>query len=176
MRKVSNRNLRSKPHVSQPIRKRSGAQDTERFNYRQFNATFVEMAIHLGFFGLIADWTFILVVRFCRLTPRLERRADRRGLPRIRWMAAVLGGRRGLAAALMTILGLLVVIGPVPWWDSGLIDWFENARRAAHFLGVIMSRRRRSVIASAAYRAAASTILGARIDQCAKCADPPFDS
>ena len=42
--------------------------------------------------------------------------------PAFDWLAAVLGGRRRLAANLITILGLLVVIGPVTWLGLGLID------------------------------------------------------
>ena len=126
MRKVSNRNLRSKPHVSQPIRKRSVPEEhTERFNYRQFNATFVEMAVHLGFIGFLAYWTFILISPFLPfivwsvvLTVALY--------PAFDALAAVLGARRGLAAALITILGLLVVIGPVTWLGLGLIDGLKT--------------------------------------------------
>jgi predicted PurR-regulated permease PerM len=38
------------------------------------------------------------------------------------WLAAVLGGRRGLAAALLTILNLLIVFGPVTWLGLGLLE------------------------------------------------------
>lgn len=94
---------------------------TKPFNYRQFNATFVEMAIHLGFIGFLAYWSFILISPFLPfivwsvvLTVALY--------PAFNWLAGMLGGQRGLAAALMTILGLLVVIGPVTWLGLGLID------------------------------------------------------
>lgn len=94
---------------------------TESFNYRQFNATFIELVIHVGFIGLLVSWTFVLVHPFIPiivwsvvLTVALY--------PVFDWLAAVLGGRRGLAAALITILGLLVVIGPVTWLGLGLID------------------------------------------------------
>ncbi len=93
----------------------------ESFNYRQFNETFVEMAIHLGFIGFLAYWTFILVSPFLPfivwsvvLTVALY--------PAFNWLASMLGGRRGLAAALITLMGLLVVIGPVTWLGLGLID------------------------------------------------------
>jgi len=42
------------------------------------------------------------------------------------WLAAVLGGRRGLAATLITIFGLVVVIGPVTWLGLGLIDGLKS--------------------------------------------------
>ena len=112
--------------MSQPIRKRSVPEEhTERFNYRQFNATFVEMAVHLGFIGFLAYWTFILISPFLPfivwsvvLTVALY--------PAFDALAAVLGARRGLAAALITILGLLVVIGPVTWLGLGLIDGLKT--------------------------------------------------
>jgi hypothetical protein len=37
---------------------------TESFNYRQLNATFIKLAIHLGFIGFLAYWTFVLVGPF----------------------------------------------------------------------------------------------------------------
>jgi len=46
--------------------------------------------------------------------------------PGFDWLAAVLGGRRVLAAAFITILGLLVVIGPVTWLGLGLIDGLKT--------------------------------------------------
>jgi len=70
---------------------------TESFNYRQLNATFIKLAIHLGFIGFLAYWTFVLVGPFIPiivwsvvLTVALY--------PVFDWLAAVLGGRRGLAA------------------------------------------------------------------------------
>ncbi len=97
----------------------------ESFNYRQFNATFVELALHLGFVGLLVAWTFVLVHPFIPiivwsvvLTVALY--------PVFDWMASILGGRPGLAAALITILGLLIVIGPVTWLGLGLVDGMKT--------------------------------------------------
>ena len=42
------------------------------------------------------------------------------------WMAGRLGGRRRLAALLLTILNLLIVIGPATWLTLGLIDSIRN--------------------------------------------------
>src|ERR1700694_3125107 len=79
------------------------------------------MACHIGFIGFLAYWTFILISPFLPfivwsvvLTVALY--------PGFDWLVALLGGRRGLAAAIITILGLLVVIGPVTWLGLGLID------------------------------------------------------
>ena len=83
------------------------------------------MAIHLGFIGFLGYWTFILISPFLPfivwsvvLTVALY--------PAFNWLAGVLGGRRGLAAALITILGLLVVLGPVTWLGLGLIDGLKT--------------------------------------------------
>ncbi len=97
----------------------------ELFNYRQLNATFVEIAIHVSFIGFLVYWTFILVSPFLPfivwsvvLTVALY--------PGFDWLAALFGGRRRLAAALITILGLLVVIGPVTWLGLGLVDGLKT--------------------------------------------------
>jgi predicted PurR-regulated permease PerM len=114
------------PRVGEHIRTTSVTEErTESFNYRQLNATFIKLAIHLGFIGFLAYWTFVLVGPFIPiivwsvvLTVALY--------PVFDWLAAVLGGRRGLAATLITIFGLVVVIGPVTWLGLGLIDGLKT--------------------------------------------------
>ena len=114
------------PRVGEHVRTTSVTEErTESFNYRQLNATFIKLAIHLGFIGFLAYWTFVLVGPFIPiivwsvvLTVALY--------PVFYWLAAVLGGRRGLAATLITIFGLVVVIGPVTWLGLGLIDGLKT--------------------------------------------------
>src|SRR4029077_16962812 len=84
----------------------------ESFSYRQLNATFVEMAIHVGFIGLLAYWTFVLVSPFLPIIVWSVVLAVAL-YPIFDWLTVVLQGRCGLAAASITIIGLLVVIGPV---------------------------------------------------------------
>ncbi len=81
----------------------------------------VELAIRLGALGVllyvayqlvspfvtIAIWSAVLAVA---LYPVFER------------MAHLLGGRRRLAAALLTVVSLLVVVGPATWLAVGLIE------------------------------------------------------
>jgi predicted PurR-regulated permease PerM len=88
---------------------------------RRFNANFIELSIRLVLIGLLVYWTFVLVQPFAPilvwsvvLAVALHPVFDR--------LASWLGGRRGLAAALMTVLGLVVIIGPVTWMGVGLID------------------------------------------------------
>ena len=84
-------------------------------------APIVELAIRIGVLGLLLYlaatlvWPFITVVIWSvviavALLPGYERLAH--------W----LGGRRRLAAALVTAVSLLVIIGPVFWLALGLID------------------------------------------------------
>jgi len=84
-------------------------------------ATYVELTIRLGVLGLLLYWAFILVSPFITiaawsvvLTVALY--------PVYDWMVARFGGRRRLAAALLTFVGLLIVIGPATWLVLGLID------------------------------------------------------
>src|SRR6202045_490388 len=104
------------PRVGEHIRTTLVTEEgTESFIYRQLNATFIKLAIPLGFIGFLAYWTFVLVGPFIPiivwsvvLTVALY--------PVFDWLAAVLGGRRGLA----------VVIGPVTWLGLGLIDGLKT--------------------------------------------------
>jgi predicted PurR-regulated permease PerM len=87
-------------------------------------APFIETAIRLGALALLLYWSLVLVSPFISiaiwstvLTVALY--------PVFEWMALRLGGRRRLAAALVTVLSLLVIIGPAMWLSLGLIDSFR---------------------------------------------------
>ena len=87
----------------------------------QFTATWVELTVRLGVLGLLLYFSFLLVRPFISiaiwsvvLTVALY--------PVYEWMVHLLGGRRRLAAALLTLLTLLIVIGPATWLAFGLID------------------------------------------------------
>jgi predicted PurR-regulated permease PerM len=86
--------------------------------------TIIELAIRLGVLALLLYWSFLLVQPFISiviwsavLTVALY--------PIFEWISFRLGGRRRLAAALTTILSLLVIIGPATWLALGLIDSFR---------------------------------------------------
>lgn len=83
--------------------------------------TWVELVIRLGVLGLLLALAVVLIRPFITvaiwsivLTVAVY--------PVYDWMARRLGGRRRLAALLLTILNLLVVIGPATWLTLGLID------------------------------------------------------
>ena len=87
----------------------------------QLTTTFVELAIRIGALGLVLYWTLILLLPFLTigiwsavLTVALY--------PAFEWMARRLGGRRRLAAVLITVLSLLVVIGPATWLALDLVE------------------------------------------------------
>jgi predicted PurR-regulated permease PerM len=87
----------------------------------QLTAIWVELTIRLGALALllylaitlispfmtIAIWSIVLTVAL---------------YPMYDWMVDRLGGRRRLAAILLTILNLLIVIGPATWLAVGLIE------------------------------------------------------
>jgi predicted PurR-regulated permease PerM len=87
----------------------------------QTTSSFVEVAIRLGALALLLYWSLILVSPFISiaiwsavLTVALYSVFE--------WISLRLGGRRGLAAALITVLSLLVIIGPAMWLALGLVD------------------------------------------------------
>ena len=90
-------------------------------SHDQFTAPFIEIAIRLGALGLLLYWSLVLVRPFLSiviwsvvLTVALY--------PAFEWMTLRLGGRRRLAAVLITVLSLLIVIGPAMWLALGLIE------------------------------------------------------
>ena len=84
-------------------------------------ATWIELAIRLAVLGLLVYLAFILIRPFITiaiwsvvLTVALYPGYDR--------MVGWLGGRRRLAAVLLTVIGLLVLLGPATWLVLSLID------------------------------------------------------
>ncbi|HEX3341338.1 MAG TPA: AI-2E family transporter, partial [Pseudolabrys sp.] len=83
--------------------------------------TIVELAIRLGVLALLLYWSFLLVEPFISIVIWSAVLAVAL-YPVFAWISSRLGGRRRLAAALTTVLSLLVVIGPATWLALGLID------------------------------------------------------
>src|SRR5262245_47385723 len=84
-------------------------------------ATWIEVTIRLAVLGLLLYLAFTLIQPFITiaiwsivLTVALYPLYDR--------MVRHMGGRRGLAAVLLTLISLLIIIGPVTWLALGLID------------------------------------------------------
>lgn len=87
----------------------------------RLTATWVELAIRLGVLALLLYWSFVLVQPFITiaiwsvvLTVALYPAYER--------LVAWLGGRRRLAAVVLTVVNLVIVVGPATWLVLGLID------------------------------------------------------
>lgn len=81
----------------------------------------VQLAIRIGLLGILIYWSFLLVRPFIPivvwslvLTVALY--------PVYAWFTERLGGRRIIAAVMVTILSLVIVIGPATWLALSLID------------------------------------------------------
>jgi predicted PurR-regulated permease PerM len=81
----------------------------------------VELAIRLAALGTLLYFSFVLIRPFISIviwsivvTVALY--------PGYEWLVRELGGRRRLAAAVLTFLALVVVVGPATWLTLGLIE------------------------------------------------------
>ena len=83
--------------------------------------SFIETAIRLAVLALLLYWSFVLVQPFISIFIWSAVLAVAL-YPIFEWISVRLGGRRRLAAALTTILSLLVIIGPATWLALGLVD------------------------------------------------------
>jgi predicted PurR-regulated permease PerM len=87
----------------------------------QITTSFIETAIRLAVLALLLYWSFVLVQPFISIFIWSAVLAVAL-YPIFEWISFRLGGRRRLAAALTTVLSLLVIIGPATWLAMGLVD------------------------------------------------------
>jgi predicted PurR-regulated permease PerM len=95
--------------------------ENHKIDTEELNATIIGLAIRLAFLGVILFFALSII------RPFIETMAWSVVLavalyPVFDWLANRLGGRRKLAAALITILLLLIVFGPVTWLGLDLVD------------------------------------------------------
>lgn len=88
---------------------------------RRFNTLFIELSIRLFAIGVLIYWTFIIIQPFAAIILWSVVLAVA-FYPIFRILADILGGRPILAAVLMTLAGLVLIIGPVTWMGVGMID------------------------------------------------------
>lgn len=92
---------------------------------RRFTTRYIELSIRLLLIGALFYWTYIIIEPFAAMFvwsvvmavafyPSFER------------LAAFMGGRRGLAAVLMIVAGLLLVLGPATWVAVGVVQPIEE--------------------------------------------------
>jgi predicted PurR-regulated permease PerM len=85
----------------------------------------IQLAVRLGLLAFLLYWSFVIVRPFIPilawslvLTVGL--------FPLYNWLSEVLGGRPVLAAVIITVINLLIVIGPVTWLGLGLVDGLKS--------------------------------------------------
>jgi len=91
----------------------------------QINTAAIEIAIRLAALGLVLYWTIVLVRPFATIILWSVVLAVAL-YPLFSRTAAALGGHGTLAAALITVIGLLVVVGPATWLGFGLMEGFRS--------------------------------------------------
>jgi predicted PurR-regulated permease PerM len=91
----------------------------------------IQLAIRLGLLAFLLYWSFILARPFIPILAWSIVLAVALSPP-YGWLAEHLGGRARLAAVIVTVIGLLIVIGPAAWLGLGLI---ESLRSLASELG-----------------------------------------
>ena len=91
------------------------------------NATSIDLVIRIAFLGLVAYWSLKVLAPF--LTIILWSGILAVALyPLFDWLARCLGSRR-LAAVLVTLLCLMIVVGPLTWLGLGLIGGLGSVVR-----------------------------------------------
>ncbi|HSP62272.1 MAG TPA: AI-2E family transporter [Pyrinomonadaceae bacterium] len=81
----------------------------------------IQFAIRIGLLAFLVYWSFLLVRPFIPILVWSMVLAVAL-YPAYSWLAGKLGGRNALAAMLITVLSLIVVIGPAAWLGLGLIE------------------------------------------------------
>jgi predicted PurR-regulated permease PerM len=100
-------------------------------NLRQYwpGDDFIQLAVRLGLLALLVYWTFLLIRPFVPILAWSIVLAVAL-FPVFDLLARLLGGRPRLAAAILTLVGLGVVIGPATWLGlsalDGVRDFAEN--------------------------------------------------
>ena len=88
----------------------------------------IQLAVRLGLLAFLVYWSFVLVRPFIPilvwsmvLTVALY--------PPYNWLSVHLGDRPKLAAAIITVISLAIIIGPVTWLGYGVVDGLQDFAR-----------------------------------------------
>ncbi len=92
---------------------------------RSLDAVVIDMAIRLVLLGLFVYWSFLIVAPFLVIFVWAIILAVAI-YPLFAWVRKHLGGRSGLTAFLITVLGLLIVLGPTAILAASLADSFDT--------------------------------------------------
>ena len=93
-----------------------------------FGGEVIQLVLRLGLLAFLVYWSFVLVRPFIPilvwsmvLTVALY--------PPYNWLSVHLGDRPKLAAAIITVINLAIVVGPVTWLGYGVIDGLQDFAR-----------------------------------------------
>jgi len=89
---------------------------------------FIQLAVRLGLLAFLVYWSFVLVRPFIPILVWSMVLAVAL-YPPYNWLSVHLGDRPKLAAAIITIINLAIVIGPVTWLGYGVIDGLQDIAR-----------------------------------------------
>lgn len=85
----------------------------------------IQLAVRLGLLAFLVYWSFILVLPFIPilvwamvLTVALY--------PPYNWLSLHLGDRPKLAAAIITVIILAIIVGPIAWFGVGAVDGLQD--------------------------------------------------
>ncbi|MCX5568206.1 AI-2E family transporter [Kaistia sp. K-TC2] len=85
----------------------------------------IQLAIRLGLLALLLYWTLVLIQPFIPILTWSVVLAVAFN-PLYRELARLLGGRRKLAAVILTAIGFGIVIGPAAWLGLSAVDGFRD--------------------------------------------------
>jgi predicted PurR-regulated permease PerM len=114
------------PFVRVPMMRAGyGTMDLRALGQNRSGDEIIQLVVRLALLAFLLYWSFVLVRPFIPmlawsivLTVALY--------PLYDWLATNLGGRPKLAAAIITVISLLIIIGPVMWLGVGLIEGLQE--------------------------------------------------
>jgi predicted PurR-regulated permease PerM len=93
-----------------------------------FGAEIIQLAVRLGGLAFLVYWSFVLVRPFIPMLAWSMVLAVAL-YPPYNWLSVHLGDRPKLAAAIITVINLAIVIGPVTWLGYGVVDGLQDFAR-----------------------------------------------
>lgn len=91
----------------------------------QTNERIVLLAIRIGLLAFLIYWSFVLLRPFIPILVWSVVLAVAL-YPACDWLSKRLGGRMYLAAIMITVLNLIIIIGPMAWLGIGLLDGLRD--------------------------------------------------
>ncbi len=85
----------------------------------------IQLAVRLGLLAFLIYWSFVLVRPFIPILAWSAVLTVALYAP-YNWLAVHLGGRPKLAALIITVINLMIVLGPMTWLGLGLVDSLQS--------------------------------------------------